>query len=37
VRAIEDGRIDAAERAAVRSRIVAAQQDLARLFSLMGG
>ena len=37
VRAIEDGRIDAAERAAVRSKIVAAQQDLARLFSMMGG
>lgn len=36
-RAIEDGKIDAAERQAVRNRIVAAQRDLARLDSMMGG
>lgn len=35
--AIEDGHVDAAERQAVRSRIVAAQRDLARLDALMVG
>lgn len=35
--AIEDDRIDAAERQAIRNRIVAAQQDLARLDAMMGG
>ncbi|MDW9573411.1 hypothetical protein GOA73_08480 [Sinorhizobium meliloti] len=33
--AIEDGRIDAAERQAIRNRIVAAKQDLARLEAMM--
>ena len=36
-RALEDGRVDSAERQAVRSRIIAAQRDLARLDAMMLG